>query len=91
MIGLIGMVVSGVGAVAGYIGSRDFVRRRLRYVEAAQSPMAPLVAGAAAAIAAVPVVWILPGIGTLSAVAFGAAVGLGTRAGAADVRGGSAA
>ena len=91
MIEIIGMLVSGAGAVAGYIGSRDYVRRRLRYVDAAQSPIAPVIAGTAAAIAAVPVVLLLPGVGALSAIAFGAAVGLGTRAGATDVRTGNVA
>ncbi|HSJ07134.1 MAG TPA: hypothetical protein VK936_10545 [Longimicrobiales bacterium] len=73
-------------AGVGYVRSRSFVARRLRYVDAVQSPAAPLIAGAAAAVVAAPVVWILPVIGTGTALLFGAAVGVGTRAGIRQIR-----
>ncbi len=81
LLGAIGIAVSGGAAVAGYLKSRDFVVRRLRFVDAARNPAAPWLAGAAAGIAAAPVVWLLPVIGGGTAVLFGAAVGVGARAG----------
>jgi hypothetical protein len=83
MLELIGLVAA-VGV--GYVRSRSFVARRLRFVDAVQSPAAPLVAGAAAVFVAAPVVWLLPIIGGGTALAFGIAVGAGTRAGARSIR-----
>jgi hypothetical protein len=83
------LIVIGVGAVAtigGYIKSRQFVRHRLRFVDAIQKPVAPLAAGVVAALAAGPVVWLLPLIGAGTALAFGVGVGLGVAHGARDVR-----
>jgi hypothetical protein len=81
MLELLGLIAASTAAVAGYIRSRDFVALRLRYVDAVRSPVAPVVAGAAAAAVAMPVVWVVPIIGGGTAVLFGAAVGFGTRAG----------
>jgi hypothetical protein len=86
MLELLGMIAAAGAAGAGYLRSRSFVARRLRYVDAIQSPAAPILAGAAAAVAAAPVVWILPVIGTGTALLFGAAVGVGTRAGIRQIR-----
>lgn len=85
MFELIGLIAAGTAAGFGYIKSRGFVSRRLRYVDAAKRPSAPLLAGVAAATLAAPVVWVLPIVGAGTALAFGTAVGLGTRAGAKDV------
>lgn len=83
------LIVIGVGAAAaigGYIKTRQFVRHRLRFVDAIQRPVAPLAAGAVAALAAGPVVWLLPLIGAGTALAFGIGVGMGVAHGARDVR-----
>lgn len=86
MAGLIGITAT-FGAVAfGYIRSKSFVSRRLRYVDAVQSPGAPIVAGVAATALAAPVVWALPIIGAGTAIAFGIATGAGTRAGVRQIR-----
>jgi len=70
-----------VGAAAfGFYQARDFVRRRLTYVDAAQRPLAPIAAGVAAALIVTPVVWILP-VGVSAAVLFGIGVGAGVAAG----------
>ena len=79
--GAIGLAATGGSAVFGYLKSRDFVVRRLRFVEAVKSPAAPWIAAGGAAAAAAPVVWLLPVIGGGAALLFGAAVGVGTRAG----------
>jgi inosine-uridine nucleoside N-ribohydrolase len=88
MFEVIGLVVGGVAAVAGYMKSRSFVKRRLRYVDSVQKSSVPVLAGAAAAIVAAPIVALLPIIGGPAAIAFGVAVGVGTRAGARDIRDG---
>ncbi len=86
MFELLALLVAGGSAAAGYVKARRFVRRRLRFVDAVQKGTAPLVAGAAAAVAAAPVVWVLPVVGAGTALLFGVSVGAGVRAGARDVR-----
>lgn len=77
---LIWLAVAMGAAAFGFYQAREFVRRRLTFVDAAQRPLAPIVAGVAAALIATPVVWILP-LGVSAAVLFGLAVGAGVAAG----------
>lgn len=86
MFGLITLLVAGTAAVLGFSFSRNFVRRRLAYIDSVQSGVAPLLAGGAATIAALPVVWALPLIGGGTALLFGASVGAGVALGAKDIR-----
>ncbi len=79
---LAGSLVAGVG---GYLISRNFVRRRLRFVDAIQSPMAPLIAGVAAFLLAWPLT-LLPLVTTSLAVLFGLGCGLGTASGVRALR-----
>lgn len=81
---ILGAAAGGIGA--GYMRVRRFVRDRLRFVDAVQRPVAPVVAGAAAAVAAAPVVWLVPVIGGGTALLFGAGVGLAVSHGARDVK-----
>ena len=71
---------------AGYMKVRGFVRGRLRFVETVQDPRAQVAAGTVAALAAAPVVALLPILGAGAAVAFGAGVGFGVAHGARDIR-----
>ena len=82
------MLLAGTGAVTlfGYVKSRRFVRERLRFVDAAHKPSVPVIAGAAAALAAGPVVWLLPLVGAPTALIFGIGVGWGVYHGSRDVR-----
>lgn len=89
MFELIGLAASAAATVVGYVGSRRFVRDRLRYVDAIQKGTAPVIAGVGAALLATPVVWILPLVGGGTALLLGVAVGAGTAAGARDVRSGT--
>jgi hypothetical protein len=73
-------------AGAGYVGTRRFVKRRLRFVDEVQKPTAAVVAGTVAVLVAAPVVALLPFVGAGTALLFGAAVGAGTRAGARAIR-----
>lgn len=90
MLETIAFIATGAVMVGGYFKTRGFVRRRLRYVDDVQKGSAPVVAGTVATLAAAPVVWLLPFVGAPAAVAFGLAVGMGTRAGARDIRNGVA-
>ncbi len=70
----------------GFVTARRFVRERLKFVDAAQSWRAPLVAGLVAWAVATPVVWLLPLVTGVTALLFGVSVALGARAGARDIR-----
>jgi hypothetical protein len=72
------------GAI-GFILARNFVRHRLRFVDAVHSPVAPFVAGAAAALIAWPAV-LLPLVTFPMAIVFGIGTGLGTASGARALR-----
>ena len=80
-----------VGAIMGYGTARRFVRDRLRFVDGAHKPAVPWVAGIAVFLLALPVVsvisWLpLIHLGGGAAVALGASVGLGVKAGSRDIR-----
>ena len=73
----LGLILAGTALVGGYTLTKNFVRRRLRNVDAVRKPSAPLIAGAVAAAALLPVT-ILPavGIGTMLALGVGVAGGV---------------
>lgn len=74
------LITLAAGAI-GFILSRNFVRRRLRFVDAIYSPVAPLIAGSAAALIAWPAV-LLPLVSLSTPIAFGIGTGFGTASGA---------
>lgn len=86
MFELLTLIATFGAAGLGYVQTRAFVRKRLAYVDAVQRPATPWIAAGLAALVAAPVAWILPLVGTGTAITFGAAVGLGTAAGARDAR-----
>lgn len=80
---MFGWITAGLIVVAGFVGfvlARDFVRRRLRFVDAIYSPVAPWIAGALAALVAWPASW-LPFITATTTTVFGVGAGLGTASG----------
>jgi CHASE2 domain-containing sensor protein len=79
------LLITLTAGVIGFIMARNFVRRRLRFVDAVHSPLAPLIAGATAALAAWPAV-LLPLITLTTALVFGIGIGLGTASGARTLR-----
>lgn len=85
MIELVVWVLAGLGVLASYVKTRSFVRERLRFVDAVYRPVAPVVAGGAAALAAAPLAWVAPFIGGGTALLFGAAVGYGVVRGRRDL------
>lgn len=83
---LLGVAASTAAVVFGYTRARGFVSERLRYVDAVNHPVAPVVAGVGAAAIAAPVVAILPIVGAGTAIAFGVSVGLGVASGRGEIR-----
>jgi sorbitol-specific phosphotransferase system component IIBC len=83
---ILSILVSFAAALLAYAQSRSFVTRRLRYVDAVQTPLAPFVAGIVVAVVLLPIVALLPLVGVGTAVSVGFAVGAGVAAGARDVR-----
>ena len=81
------LLIALAAGIAGFILARNFVRRRLRFVDGIHSPIAPLIAGCAAALVAWPAV-LLPLVTLATAVMFGIGTGLGTASGARAVRDG---
>ena len=83
---LIGFAISAAAVIIGYTQSRAFVSQRLRYVDAAQSSLAPIVAGVGAVAVGTIAAGLLPLVGAGTAIAFGVSVGLGVANGQKDVR-----
>lgn len=79
MFEILGLVAGGAALVGGYVTSKDFTKRKLRFVDVMHTRPAPLIAGALVAVLAAPVVWLLPIVGAGTAIALGAGVGLGVR------------
>ena len=77
---MLGLIIAAAALVGGFIITRDFVRRRLRYVDAVQKPAAPLIAGAVAAVVLLPVT-LLPVVTVATAIAFGVGVAGGVASG----------
>jgi hypothetical protein len=77
---MIGLLVGVAALGGGFVWTREFVRRRLRFVDAVRRPAAPLVAGVAAAAVALPFA-ALPIITVGTAVALGVGVAGGVASG----------
>lgn len=82
---MIQLALTLAAGLAGYLFARSFVHHRLRFVDAVQSPLAPIVAGVVAALLAWPLA-LLPAVTFTTAVVFGIGTGLGTASGARLVR-----
>ncbi len=81
-----GLAMTIAATALGFWQSRRFTVNRLQYVDAVQNALAPVLAGIGAALIALPVVWIVPLIGTGTALLFGLSVALGVSSGARDIR-----
>jgi CHASE2 domain-containing sensor protein len=79
------LLITLAAGIAGFILARSFVRRRLRFVDAVHSPIAPLLAGCVSALVAWPAV-LLPMVTLSTALVFGIGTGLGTASGARALR-----
>ena len=80
MLGLLSLAITVAAVAGGFVIARDFVVRRLRFVDGVRSPLAPWIAGIGAALVAWPVA-ILPIVTTFTTTLFGVAAGFGTASG----------
>ena len=78
---LIGLVVTAAGGIFAYGLAREYVRNRLRFVDAVRHPLAPWITWFAATVVLLPIVAILPLVGAGTAILVGGAAGLGTSSG----------
>lgn len=78
----LGLALAATALVGGYFVTKNFVRRRLRFVDAIQRPSAPVIAGAVAAAALLPVT-VLPAVGLGTMIALGVGVAGGVASGRA--------
>ena len=81
-----GLAMTLAATLFGFWAARRFTTNKLQYVDAVQNGLAPVLAGIGAAIVAMPVAWLLPLIGTGTALLFGISVALGVSSGARDIR-----
>lgn len=88
MYGTLVFALTLTAGIGGFILARNFVRRRLRFVDAIRSPLAPLIAGLGATLVALPAA-ILPLIAVKTAVLFGIGTGFGTASGVKALKRGS--
>ncbi len=81
---MLGLLIGAAVLGGGFVATRNFVRRRLRFVDAVRKPAAPLVAGLAAGLAgtvvALPLGVLLP-VTVWTAAAFGVGVAGGVASG----------
>jgi hypothetical protein len=83
--GIIAIAIAVTGGVFAFGFARGFIRRRLRYVEAARSPLVPWVAGGLGLLVAAPFT-LLPLVSGATVAAVGLGAGLGARSGAVALR-----
>ena len=83
---MLGFAIAVGASLVGYWQARQFTQNKLRFVDGVHKAFVPLLAGLAAALVATPIVWILPLVGTGTALLFGVGVGLGVSAGAKEIR-----
>ena len=79
------LLITIAAGMAGFILARSFVRRRLRFVDAIHSPVAPLITGVLATLVAWPAA-LLPLVTLTTAVVFGIGTAVGTVSGARALR-----
>ena len=73
-------------AALGFLQTREFVRKRLTYVDSALTAKAPIIAGVGATVLALPVVALVPFVGIGAALVFGIAVAAGVISGQRAIR-----
>ena len=80
------LIFVAIAGAFGYVRLRDFVCSRLRFVDSIQRRSTPWVAGAGAALVALPVVGLLPILGPLTVIVSGVVVGTAVRSGQKQIK-----
>jgi hypothetical protein len=83
---LLSAVIAATVGIIGYVKTRDFVARRLRFVDSAQNRLLPILAGIGATVLGLVLVPFIPFVGGGTALALGIGVGTGAATGAKDIR-----
>lgn len=82
---LLAVAVAVTGGVLAFGFARGFIRRRLRFVDAARSPIVPWIAGGLGLLVAAPFT-LLPLISGVTVAAVGLGAGLGAKSGVVALR-----
>ncbi len=80
------LIFVAIAGAFGYVRLRDFVCSRLRFVDSIQRRSTPWVAGAGAALIALPVAGLLPILGPLTVIVSGVVVGTAVRSGQKQIK-----
>ena len=86
MFGLIIVGASMAAAAFGFLQARVFTRKKLAFVDAAQSGAAPVIAGVGAAVLGALILAFIPFFGGGTALLFGLGVGAGVASGQSDIK-----
>ena len=84
--GFLWLALTAVAGVAAFTIAREFVRSKLRFVDAARHPAVPWLVGAAVLIVAWPIAGILPLVTVGTAAFAGVMSGFGTASGVKALR-----
>ena len=79
--GLLSFIISAAAGLFMFGLAREYVRNRLRFVDAVRNPIAPWVAGFAVLLVMSPIAALLPLVTGFTAAVAGLATGLGTASG----------
>jgi hypothetical protein len=82
---IIALIALGAAAF-GYVQARVFTRRKLQFVDSAQTGVAPVIAGVATAVLSSIVLLFVPFFGAGTALLLGMGVGAGVASGQSDIR-----
>ena len=85
IVSVLALAIAVAGGVLAFGFSRGFIRRRLRFVDSARSPLVPWIAGALGLVVAAPFT-LLPLISGVTVAAVGLGAGLGAKSGAVALR-----
>jgi hypothetical protein len=77
--------IATVGGILAFGFARGFVRRRLRFVDAARSPLTPFIAGGLGLLVAAPFT-LLPLVTGATVAVVGLGAGLGAKSGVSAIR-----
>ena len=85
---IISFAIAFFAAGLAFREARKFVRGRLRFVDAIQNPLAPILAGIGTALVVGLLAPIIPFVSAGTALSVGLAVGMGVSTGAKDAKNG---
>lgn len=85
LVTLLAIAIGVVGSILAFGFARGFVRRRLRFVDAARSPLTPFIAGGLGLLVAAPFT-LLPLVSGATVAAVGLGAGLGAKSGVSAIR-----